>query len=683
MPVPQAKILPETLIIHGEQRIDNYYWIRDDSRSDPEVLALLDAENQYTQTMLAHTEQLQTRLFDEITARLKADDKSVPVKSKDYIYYREFRQGGEQPLYLRRKADLQAEEQVLLNVNEHAEGHSYYKVGNWNVSHGQDLLAYAEDTVGRREYTLKFKHIDSGRLLKDSIQGVSSSIAWARDNETVFYVRRHPLTLLPYQVYRHRLGENPAKDKLVYEENDTAFHVSVYTSRSDDYVVISLDSTSSTEIRLINTQKPLSAPVIFSPREENHEYRIRHVQGYFYILTNWDAENFRVMRVAEQKIGSKEHWKEVIAHREGTLLEDMELFEQYLVVNERSMGLSHLKIMSLGGELLKNIEFPEAVYALSLHSNPEVQSPGLRYTYNSLTLPRSVYEYNFQSQKITLMQRQEPAGNYNPDKYRSERVWISARDGAKVPVSLVYRKDLFEKGKNPLYLNAYGAYGYSLDPYFRSKRLSLIDRGFVFALVHVRGGSELGRHWYQEGKLFNKKNTFQDFIDATRELTDQGWGDEDKVFAMGGSAGGLLMGVIANEAPELYKAIVAHVPFVDVVTTMLDDSIPLTTEEFEEWGNPGIKKDYQYMLSYSPYDRVSEKEYPYMLVTTGLHDSQVQYFEPVKWVSKLRHSNSGENPILLHVNMNTGHGGASGRYERYRMDAKEYAFILDAMDIDE
>lgn len=676
---PVARISPEVMSIHGHQRVDNYFWIRDDSRSDPDVLRLLEAENQYTRAMLAHTNGFQNKLFNEIAGRLKADDRSVPVKSKDYLYYREFRQGGEHPVYLRSRVNVKHGEEVLLDVNENAAGLNYYHLGNWSVSPGQDLVAYTEDTLSRREYTLRFKRIASNILLQDSINGISPAIAWAKDNETVFYVKKHPLTLLPYQVYRHRLGQDPSRDQLVYEEKDPAFHTSVYASRSEDYVVILLSSTSSTEIRLIDAGQPLSAPLLFLPREPQHEYRIRHLSDRFYVLTNWKAENFQVMRVNKERIGTKAHWEQVVPHRKDTLIEDIELFENYLVINERSMGLPAIKIMDLNGGELEKIEFPGPAYSVRLHANPEVKTARVRYLYESLKTPQSVYEYDIETRTRALLKRKEVAGNYIPDQYRSERIWIKARDGVKIPVSLVYKKDKFNKGQNPLYLYAYGAYGHSTDPSFQSKRLSLIDRGFIIALVHVRGGSEMGRHWYEAGRLLKKKNTFQDFIDATRALTDLGWGDQDKVFAAGASAGGLLMGVVANDASRLYRGIIARVPFVDVVTTMLDESIPLTTEEFEEWGNPGLEKDYRYILSYSPYDQVSETRYPNMLVTTGLYDSQVQYFEPVKWVSKLRKHNTSHNPILLHIDMNTGHGGASGRYQRFRMDALEYAFILDTI----
>lgn len=686
---PDTRMEPEVMKLHGDIRVDNYYWIRDDNRTDPEVLELLATENNYTESLLAHTETFQDQLFTEITGRLKAEDRSVPVKSKDFLYFQEFRHGQEHPVYLRqnirKENETETETEVLLDVNQEANGHDYYRIGSWNVSFNQDLLAYTEDTKGRRQYNLRFRKISSGDSLTDELVNVSPTVAWSQDNETLFYVKKHPETLLPYQVYRHRLGDRQEMDQLVYEEIETGFYTSVYRSRSEDYIVILLTSTTSSEVRLIDARHPESEPVVFIPREADHEYRIRHQGDNFYVMTNLQAKNFRIMRVKEEHLsdlkGIKAHWQEIVPHRKDTLIEDMELFKDRLIVNERSNGLSYLKVMSTDGEFLKNIDFPDPVYTVSLHSNMDKDASVLRYVYNSLTVPNSVYEFDFETQLSMLVKREEVVGSYDPTQYQSERIWVLARDGVKVPVSLVYRKDALQKGSNPLYLYGYGAYGYSTDPYFRSKRLSLLERGFVIALIHVRGGSEMGRQWYESGKLFHKKNTFFDFIDATRALTESGWGDKDKVFAAGGSAGGLLMGVIANEAPELYKGIVAHVPFVDMVTTMLDESIPLTTEEYEEWGNPAIKEDYDYMLSYSPYDQVAAKSYPSMLVTTGLYDSQVQYFEPVKWVSKLRQFNQSDNSILLKIEMDAGHSGASGRYEQYKMDALEYAYILDALDI--
>ena len=683
---PVAEQVPRTLVVNGLPRQDEYYWLRDDEREDPAMLALLDAENQYTQAMMAPSQALQDQLFTEITARFADDDKTIPVTQGTYAYHREFQAGGEYPVYLRGLPGAVETTEVILDVNQLAQanlvrGGDYYQVSNWSVSSGDNLLAFTEDTLGRRQYTLRFRDLQSGEFLPDQITGVSSSIAWAQDNKTLFYVKLDPQTLLPYQVYRHVVGTPIETDQLVYEETDRSFSTSVYTTRSKAYVVISLSSTDSSEIRLIDSLKPQRGPVVFLTREADHEYRIRHVAGTFYILTNWQASNFRLMKVEEQHLNAKLAWQEVLAHQEHVLLQDAEVFSDYLVVNERVRGLPVLRVISRAAEQGpgRRIEFPDPTYSARLHSNPEVSSRRLRYVYSSLTTPESVFEYDM-DRGISVLLKQDPVvGAFDASLYKSERIMITARDGTQVPVSLVYRSDRFSRGNNPLYLNAYGAYGFASEPTFRSLRLSLLDRGFVFAIAHVRGGDEMGRDWYEQGRLLQKRNTFWDFIDATDQLVALGYGDKRKVFAMGGSAGGLLMGVIANEAPEKYLGIIAHVPFVDVVTTMLDESIPLTVGEFSEWGNPQDLDYYKYMLSYSPYDQVTAQDYPNMLVTTGLHDSQVQYFEPLKWVSRLRRLKTDNHRLLLDINMDSGHSGASGRYTRYQTDAREYAFVLDLL----
>jgi len=674
---PVAEQRDKILSIHGDDRLDEYYWIRDDERRDPDVLKLIAQENAYTKAMMAHSEKFQETLFDEISARLVADDRTVPVKTGNYVYFREYRQGGEYPVYIRAPTANQDAEAILLDANDLSTGHEFYQIGNWSVSPGETLLAYAEDTVSRRQYTLRFKDLESGSNLPDEIVNVSPAIAWAADNQTVFYVRKHPQTLLPYRVYRHKLGTPGESDVEVYEEKDDAFHTSVHTTRSRKYVVFTMGSTDSSEIRLVRAGDPDAEPAIFLPREEHHEYRIRHIEGMFYVLTNWQAKNFRLMKVKEEEIGDKSHWQEVIAHRPDVLLQDMEIFTNYLVVNERIDGLARIRVINLTDGKDRVIDFPDPAYTARLHANPEVDTNRLRYVYSSLTTPESIYEFNMESGESVLLKEESVLGGFDKSKYTSERKVFTARDGTRVPVSVVYRADLFKSGSNPVYIYAYGSYGYSANPTFLSKRLSLLDRGFVYAMVHVRGGEDMGRHWYEDGKLLNKKNTFNDFIDATQYLVAEGLADADNVFAVGGSAGGLLMGVIANEAPALYKGIVAHVPFVDVITTMLDESIPLTSGEFNEWGNPNERVYYDYMLSYSPYDQVKAQKYPNMLVTTGFYDSQVQYFEPVKWVSRLRRLKQDDNLLLIDINMDTGHGGSSGRYERHRLDALEYAFILE------
>jgi oligopeptidase B len=673
---PVAKRVPARLTLHGDTRVDNYYWIRDDTRSDPEVMKLLRAENKYTNDVMAPTRDLQERLFNEIAGRLQDSDRTVPVKEGEYFYHREFRAGHEYPVYVRRQDQPGAEPEVMLDVNELSKGHDYYKVGNWSVSPNDNLLAFAEDPVGRREYIIRFKNLATGKYLPDRIEGAESDLAWANDNKSLFYVHKDPETLLPYEVYRHELGSNPADDKLVYVEKDSSFYTSVYATRANQYIVIATHSTDSSEIRLIDADHPDAAPRVFVPREPGLQYQIRHVPGWFYVITNWRAENFRLMKTPENRIGDKSAWRQVVAARDNVMLEDVEVFAHYLALNETSAGLTHLRVIDRDTGKSRSIRFRDPTYTARLYSNPQVDSTKLRYVYSSLTTPESVYEYDMANGTTRLLKREKISGGFDPSMYTSERIFIKARDGTRVPVSLVYKTSLRRPGKNPLYVYGYGSYGIPADASFRALRLSLLDRGFVYAIVHVRGGNEMGREWYDDGRLLNKRNTFTDFIDATRALVRRGYGARNKVIAGGGSAGGLLMGVIANEAPQLYLGIIAHVPFVDVMTTMSDPSIPLTSGEFSEWGDPRIKKDYNYMLSYSPYDQVKAQDYPNMFVTTGLWDSQVQYYEPVKWVSKLRHLKTDHNLLLLHVDMETGHNGASGRYERYRLDALEYAFIL-------
>ncbi len=674
---PSAERQEKILSIHGDQRRDEYFWIRDDTREDPRVLALLEEENTYTRRMLAHTERLQKILFEEISNRLVADDRTVPVSQGKYRYYREYREGGEYPVYLRVAKDPEGEPQVLLDANRLSTGHGYYRIGNWTVSPGENIIAWAEDTLSRREYTIRFRDLDTGTVLSDRIHKVSTSLAWASDNRTIFYVDKEPKTLRPYRVYRHVLGTPGDQDVLVHEERDGAFDTAVRLTRSKQYILVSLDSTDSSEVRLIPADEPESRPRVFLPREKNHEYRVRHANHEFYILTNWQAKNFRLMKVAEGKTDDPSLWQEVVAHRDDVLLQDFEVFDRFLVINEKKEGLARLRIIRLEDGTGELIQFHDPTYSARIHANPEVDSTRLRYAYSSLTTPDSIYEFDMETGETRLLKEEKVLGGFDRNRYVSDRVWFEARDGVRVPVSLVYRKDRFRKGGNPLYVYGYGSYGYGMSPSFQSRRLSLLDRGFVYAIIHVRGGDELGRQWYEDGKLLKKKNTFNDFIDGTRFLVAAGYGDADRVFAAGGSAGGLLMGVIANEAPDLYRGIIAHVPFVDVVTTMLDESIPLTSGEFDEWGDPRQKVYYDYMLSYSPYDQVKAQRYPAMLVTTGLYDSQVQYFEPVKWVSRLRYMKLDDNPLLIDIDMDSGHGGASGRYEQHRLDAMEYAFILD------
>jgi len=710
---PDAAIKSRTLTLHGVDRVDDYYWIRDDTRSDPEVLALLEQENVYTREMMKHTSDLQDRLFSEIAGRLTTNKKTVPVKKGNYEYHQEYRDGSEYPVYLRRMVVPQRHgaAETILDVNKLSRGHAYFSVDNWSVSPDEKFLSYVEDKVSRRQYTLRVKNLASGEILPDTIKNVSTSIAWSGDSKSLFYVAKDPQTLLPNKVFRHRLGTDTHDDELVYEEKNPEFYTSLSQTRSGKFVAISISSTDSTEIRLITAADPSAPLKIFLPREPAHEYRIRHIGHQFYVLTNWQAKNFRLMEVEERLIGDKTNWKDVLPPRADTLIQDVEVFDRFLVTRESSGGLSRLRVLSrgpqvepvqaesstsdqpeswlenksetiVGATLDKVLEFPDAAYATFLSSNPDPKSTRLRYFYSSLVTPGTDFEYDMVNDTTVVLRQDKVLGDFDSENYTSKRIFITARDGKQVPVSLVYRKDLWQRGENPLYLNAYGSYGYSSDADFQALRISLLDRGFVYGIVHVRGGDELGRGWYEEGRLLQKRNTFWDFIDATDALVKAGYGAADKVVAMGGSAGGLLMGVIANEAPEKYLAIIAHVPFVDVVTTMNDPTIPLTSGEYTEWGNPADKRYFDYMLSYSPYDRIKAQDYPHMFVTTGLHDSQVQYFEPVKWVSKLRKLKTDHNKLLLDINMTSGHGGSSGRYERYRTDALEYAFLLDVLDLD-
>ncbi len=679
IPPPSARLMPTPLTAHGDVRVDDYYWVRDDSRQDQDVRSLLQAENDYTRAMMAADEAVQAQIFTEMTARLRVDDTTVPVKEGDYLYHREFRAGGSYPVYVRQRNEPTAEPEVILDVNELSRGHDFYEVGNWAVSEGEDILAFAEDTRARNQFTIRFRDLDTGEYFADRIEGVESDLAWANDDKTLYYVRKDPVTLLPYQVYRHQLHTDAASDVLVYEEPDHGFYTSVYRTRSDAFVVISLQSTDASELRLIDLNKPGEAAAVFLPREPAHEYRIRHVPGMFYVITNWNARNFRVMQVADDAIGDKSLWREVIPHRSDVLIQDIEVFKDYLAVHEQVDGLPRFRIIDRNTGMERQISFPDPAYTASFHSNPDVNSTRLRYVYSSLTTPATVFDYHMADGTTERLKVDPVEGDFDPANYTARRLFITARDHTRIPVSLVYRTASWAKGTNPLYVHGYGSYGIALRPSFSSVRLSLLDRGFVYAVAHVRGGDEMGRAWYEGGRLHHKRNTFNDFVDVTRALVTEGYGAKDKVFAAGGSAGGLLMGVIANEAPELYRGIIARVPFVDVVTTMLDRSIPLTTGELREWGDPTNKLDYDYMLGYSPYDQVKAQDYPHMLVTTGYWDSQVQYYEPVKWVAKLRRLKTDNHLLLLQIDMATGHNGASDRYDRYREDALEVAFLLKVL----
>ncbi|MCY3928030.1 MAG: S9 family peptidase [Acidobacteria bacterium] len=680
---PLAEPRPHELEIHGDVRVDEYYWLRE--REDPEVIAYLEAENAYLEGVMAHTEDLQETLFQEIRGRIVEDDSSVPYRDGDYWYYTRYEEGKQYPIHCRRPADGEvfggaadpAAEEVLVDVNEIAEGKEYTAVRT-SISPDHRILAVAVDDVGRRFYTVRFKVLATGETLPDEIPDVTANLVWAADSETVFYVRQDPDTLRAYQVFRHRLGSDAA-DELVYEEPDETFSVFLRRSQSREYLMAVSSHTLRTEVRTLRADDPGGDFAVFEPRSERHEYSVDHLGERFFIRTNDEAPNFRLMSTAENATG-RASWREETPHRDDVLLEGFELFDRFLVLAERREGLRQLRIEEVGVDGIEDhdLDFGEPTYSAGLSVNPDPSSRTLRYVYQSLTTPRSVFDYDPATRERTLRKQDQVLGGFESADYRTERLWAVAADGTEVPVSVVYRPDLRPaEGGSPLLLYGYGSYGASMDAGFSSERLSLLDRGFVYAIAHIRGGEEMGRSWYEDGKLLHKKNTFTDFIAAAEHLKDAGYADPARIYAMGGSAGGLLMGAVFSMRPDLWNGVVAHVPFVDVVTTMLDATIPLTTFEWDEWGDPREREYYDYMLSYSPYDNVEAKDYPNMLVTTGLHDSQVQYWEPAKWVARLRATKTDDNLLLLKTNMSAGHGGASGRYDSYRETALVYAFLLD------
>jgi oligopeptidase B len=669
-----ARQVPERLEIHGHVRVDDYYWLN--QRDDPEVIAYLAAENEWTETVMAHTTALQEELFEEIKGRIKQDDSSVPYELDGYYYYTRFEEGLAYPIYCRREGTLEAPEEIMLDVNELAEGHEFFDVTGVRVSSERNLLAYAADTVGRRFYTVHFKDLSTGAQLPDTISQVTGNLVWANDNKTIFYTKQDPLTLRSYQAYRHELGTNADDDELVYEEEDETFSSYVSRTKSREYVLIASFHTLSSEYRYLDADEPYGQFTVLLPREREHEYNVDHVGDHFYIRTNWQAKNFRLMRSAVAET-AKTHWEEVIPHRDNVLLEGFELFKDHLVLAEREKGLTQLRIRRWDGEGEHYLDFGEPAYTAYISQNRELDTRLLRYGYTSMTTPTSVYDYDMESREKSLLKRDEVLGDFDPADYQTERLYARAADGVDVPVSVVYHKNVGHDDAKPLLLYGYGSYGFSMDATFSAARLSLLDRGFVYAIAHVRGGQEMGRWWYEDGKLFKKRNTFTDFIAAGEHLVREGYTSPQQLFAQGGSAGGLLMGAIVNMRPDLFQGVVARVPFVDVITTMLDESIPLTTSEYDEWGDPNVKEYYDYILSYSPYDNVEAKSYPHLLVTTGLHDSQVQYWEPAKWVARLRALKTGDNRLLLKTEMESGHGGPSGRFRRYRETAFVYAFLLD------
>jgi oligopeptidase B len=680
---PTAAVRPYVVESPNGNRTDEYYWLRDDSRESKDVLGYLEAENAYKAAMTAHTRALEERVYQEILARIKQDDSSVPYRLRGHWYYTRFETGKEYPIFARKAATLDAPEQVMLDANQLAEGHGFYSIGRTAIAPDNQMLAYVEDTVGRRQYTLRFKNLATGETLPDRIENVDPSIAWTGDSRSVLYLEKHPETLLAYRVRRHVLGTDPAQDALVYEQDDESFYTSVHTSKDERYVLIVAESTVSTEWRYADANDPKLEFKVFLPRERDHEYHIDHLAGRWIIRSNWQAPNFRLLEAKVGEEGDRASWKELVAHREDAFIHGFDVFKDFLAIEERSGALRKIRIRPWDGGEDFFIAADEAAYTTALGQNAEIDTHIVRYEYTSLTTPSTIYDYDIQTGEQQLMKRTPVLGDFNPSQYRTELVWATARDGAKIPVSLVYREGFKRDGTAPMLQYAYGSYGASMDPGFSISRLSLLDRGFIYAIAHVRGGQEMGRRWYEQGKLLNKKNTFADFIDVTRFLVQEGYADPKRVSAMGGSAGGLLMGAIANMAPADYRAIVAQVPFVDVVTTMLDESIPLTTNEFDEWGNPKKKEYYDYMLSYSPYDNVARQDYPAMLVTTALWDSQVQYYEPAKWVARLRARKTGDSVLLYRTTMEAGHGGKSGRFQRFREVAEEYAFILDQSGVSE
>lgn len=673
---PLATKIPKELKIHDDIRVDNYYWLNE--KENPKVIDYLNAENTYYDTLTAHTKKFQENLFEEMKGRIKEDDTSVPYKKNGYFYITRYETGKQYPIYTRKKGSLDAEEEIIFNVNTMAEGFEYYALVGLNVSENNSLAAYAVDTLSRRQYNLQFKNLETGEIYPEVIMNTTGSTAWANDNKTVFYTKKDPVTLRSDKIYRHVLGTDASEDVLVFEEKDETFSTFVYKTKSNKYIVIGSYSTVSDEYQYVSADTPDEAFKVIQARERDLEYSLAHYQENFYILTNKDgARNFKLMKTSVDKT-EKEHWVDVIPHREDTLLEDISIFKDYLVLEERNNGLNKIRIKKWDESVDYYLPFNEETYTVSVYNNTEFDTRILRYSYSSYTTPNSVIDFDMETKSKEIKKEQEVlGGKFDKNNYKSERIWATARDGKKVAISLVYHKDTELNADTPLLLYAYGSYGHTIEDRFSSIRLSLLDRGFVYATAHIRGSEYLGRAWYEDGKMFQKQNTFNDFVDAAKYLIDRNYTSAKHLYAEGGSAGGLLMGVIANMNPELFNGIIAAVPFVDVVTTMLDESIPLTTGEFDEWGNPKNIESYKYMKSYSPYDNVSASDYPNMLVTTGLHDSQVQYFEPAKWVAKLRELKTNNKQLFLYTNMDTGHGGASGRFDALKEVARDYAFMLD------
>lgn len=676
---PKAKRVPYKLEKHGETRVDDYYWLRE--RGDKEVLQYLKDENAYADAELKRTEKLQEKLFTEIRSRIKEDDSSVPFKYGPYYYYKRYEKGFEYPIFARKKGGPDAPEELLLNVNEMAKGQAFFSVRFPTIRPDHKMIAYGVDTKGRRFYTIHFKDLETGKTLDENIPDTAGNMTWANDNKTLFYVKQDTETLRWNRVLTHTLGAK--EDKEIYFEKDDTFELGISKARTDKYIFLRTGATLSTEYRYLDADRPGDGFRIFYPRQPRLEYSVDDGGSVFYITHNDNARNFKVSSCPKDNT-DKAAWADVIAHRDDTLVEYIDVYEKWLVLKERNGGLPKLRVLSRTDKKDSYIPFSEPTYVAEAGENFEYATDWFRFNYESLTTPRSVYDYNMATGERLLKKRQEVPGGFKPEDYVADFVLFTARDGEKVPMSLVYKKGLnLASGANPAYIYSYGSYGYSSDPSFSVERLSLLDRGFICAIPHIRGGSEMGRRWYEDGRQLKKKNTFFDFIDATKYLIDKGWTSPKHVYAQGGSAGGLLMGAVSNFAPELYNGIIADVPFVDVLTTMLDPNIPLTTGEYDEWGNPNVKEYYDYMRSYSPYDNVEKKAYPNLLITTGLNDSQVQYWEPAKWAAKLRAMKTDDNLLLLKTDMDVGHGGKSGRFESLKLDSLEFAFMLDLENIKE
>lgn len=660
----------------GNKRIDNYYWMN--QRDSEPVMKYIQEENDYTLDVMKDTEELQNELYLEITGRIKEREESVPYFFNGYWYYSRYEEGKEYQINYRKKSSLDAQEEVLIDQNELAKDKAYFALGGLQVSPNNKLIAYGYDDISRRQYKVRIMNIETGILFDEVIENTAGSAYWANDNNTLFYVVKDPQTLRTYKVMRHTLGTNQKEDVVVYEEKDDTFDAYVSRSKSGKYIWVQSQSTLSSEVMFINADRPTSELIIINKREDDHEYEVSHHNEHFYIKTNWNAKNFRIMKCSVDNF-SKDKWEELIPNRENVLIEDFELFDEYLVVEERKEGLVNLRVINKKNE--HYINFGEPTYYASLGNNPNFDTKTLRFVYSSLSTPNSIFDYNMETKTKTLLKESEVLGGFDKNDYQVERIYAIARDGVKVPISLVYKKGLVKHGDNPLVLYGYGSYGISIDAGFNFDRLSLLNRGFVYAIAHIRGGEELGRQWYENGKLLKKKNTFYDFIDCAEYLIENNYTNSEKIFAYGGSAGGLLMGAVLNLEPTLFKGILAAVPFVDVMTTMFDETIPLTTSEYDEWGNPNNEKYYKYMLSYSPIDNIEAKPYTNLLITTGYHDSQVQYWEPLKWVAKLRNYRTDKSKLLmLNTQMEAGHGGASGRYRRFREKSLEYAFFLKLLE---